>query len=60
MRLSCFYLLNFYRSSAQARADEAEKKRLELANKNTLKVSYTYTEEEFQSAIHKLLEAAWR
>eukprot|EP01034_Spumella_vulgaris_P025483 gene25483-31949_t len=44
----------------QAKLDEANRAQAELANKNTLKVSYTYTEDEFNSAIHKLLEAAWR
>ncbi len=48
------------RKADQARADEAARKEAELASKNTMKVSYAYTPEEFQSAIHKLLEAAWR
>jgi hypothetical protein len=44
----------------QIKQDGVNRAQAELANKNTLKVSYTYTEEEFNSAIHKLLEAAWR
>eukprot|EP01037_Dinobryon_pediforme_P032436 gene32436-37373_t len=36
-----------------------ERKKAELDGKNSLKVNYNYTEEEFQSAIHKLTEAAW-
>jgi len=37
-----------------------EERRIALDNKNNLKVSYTYTEEEMQSAMRKLTEAAWR
>ncbi len=48
----------------QKRADDArirriQRKQAELDSKNTLRVNYNYTEEEFQSAIHKLTEAAW-
>jgi len=48
----------------QKKADEArqrriERKKAELESKNSLKVNYTYTEQEFQSAINKLTEAAW-
>lgn len=44
----------------EARAEKEVRKKEELANKNSLKVSYTYTEEEYQSAFHKMVEAAWR
>jgi Ca2+-binding EF-hand superfamily protein len=37
-----------------------EEKRKALEGKNGLKVSYAYTEEEMQSAMRKLTEAAWR
>lgn len=40
-------------------AYEEEKKRL-LANKNALNVNYDFSEEEFQSAMMKLTEAAWK
>ena len=48
----------------QKRADDSrfrriQRKQAELDSKNTLRVNYNYTEEEFQSAIHKLTEAAW-
>ena len=48
----------------QKRADDArirriQRKQAELDSKNTLRVNYNYTEEEFQIAIHKLTEAAW-
>jgi hypothetical protein len=39
---------------------EEIKKHQELELKNASKVSYQYTEEEFNSAISKLTEAAWR
>jgi Ca2+-binding EF-hand superfamily protein len=46
---------------AEARRLQAEEeKRLALENKNSLKVSFTFTEEEMQSAMRKLTEAAWR
>jgi len=49
----------------QKRDDERRKKAKEdkqaaLENKQALKVSYNYTEEEQQSAMEKLLEAAWK
>lgn len=44
----------------QRQKELEERKRQELEAKNGLKVSYGYTEEEFNSAMHKLLEAAWR
>lgn len=48
----------------QKRAEETRIRRMErkkqaLDGKNSLKVNYVYTDEEFQSAIHKLTEAAW-
>lgn len=45
--------------SEDARIRRMERKKAELDGKNSLKVNYNYTEEEFQSAIHKLTEAAW-
>jgi len=42
-----------------ARQRRIERKKAELESKNSLKVNYTYTEQEFQNAIHKLTEAAW-
>jgi hypothetical protein len=40
--------------------EEEVKKKVELESKNAAKVSFQYTEEEFNSAIQKLIEAAWR
>jgi hypothetical protein len=48
------------RRAEKARIRKLEKQKAELDSKNLLKVSYTYTEQEFQSAMHKLTEAAWR
>lgn len=49
----------------QRRAEEERQRRdaekaAQLASKNALKVNYTYTEEEYETAMQKLLEAAWR
>lgn len=44
----------------QMKKEEEEKKEMEKASKNSMKVSYDYTEEERISAMHKLVEAAWR
>lgn len=44
----------------QARQEAEIRKKEALAAKNGLKVSYVYTEEEFQTAFHKMVEAAWR
>jgi hypothetical protein len=44
----------------QRQLEEQERKRLELEAKNSLKVSYAYTEEEHMSAMQKLTEAAWK
>lgn len=44
----------------QKRQEAIEKKRAALESKNSLKVSYEYTDEEFTSAMQKLVEAAWR
>lgn len=46
----------------QLKLDEEERKKKAslLEEKNSLKVSYNYTEEEYQSAMHKLTEAAWK
>lgn len=48
------------RRAEEKRLKEMEEKAAQLANKNSLKVNYTYTEEESESAMHKLTEAAWR
>ena len=45
--------------SEDVRIRRMQRKQAELDSKNTLRVNYNYTEEEFQSAIHKLTEAAW-
>ena len=39
---------------------ENEKKEKELAGKNLLKVSFEYTPQDFESAMIKLKDAAWR
>lgn len=44
----------------KARIEAEKRKQEQLASKNALKVNYVYSEEEFQSAIDKLTEAAWR
>lgn len=44
----------------KARKFKEDQKREALSQKNALKVDYEYSEEEFQSAMHKLTEAAWR
>jgi Ca2+-binding EF-hand superfamily protein len=47
--------------AAEARRQQlVEERRIALDNKNNLKVCYTYSEEEMQSAMRKLTEAAWR
>lgn len=52
-------------TARQKRADENRLRKIkqkedELAGKNSLKVSYSYSEAEFNSAMHALTEAAWR
>jgi hypothetical protein len=44
----------------EARKAEAERKQKELAMKNALKCTFNYSEEEYQKAIQKLTDAAWR
>jgi hypothetical protein len=44
----------------EKRKEEEIKKKEELENKNASKVSFNYTEEEYNTAIQKLCEAAWR
>ena len=42
------------------RIRKIEKKKAELDSKNLLSVNYSYTEDEFQTAMNKLTYAAWR
>lgn len=44
----------------QIRKRNIEKKKVELDGKNLLRVNYSYTDDEFQSAMNKLTDAAWR
>jgi hypothetical protein len=45
----------------ELQVQQQEQQRLSnLASKAALKVNYNYTEEEFQSALYKLTEAAWK
>lgn len=43
-----------------ARKEEEERKAKALASKNAMKCTFNFTEEEYQSAMFKLTEAAWR
>lgn len=42
------------------RQEELDLKAQELAQKNSMKVSYEYSEAEYASAMEKLMDAAWR
>lgn len=57
------YLKDFrakQKKAEEARKEEEKRKANALAMKNALKCTFNYSDEEYASAMHKLVEAAWR
>jgi hypothetical protein len=48
------------RKIAETRKAIQEKKEADMRSKNALKLSFDFTEQEFESAMNKLTDAAWR